>query len=190
MKNIVIVLLLISSEAFTQETQSQKGKIYYFFAINSGMLAGDKAKSITYTANTVHGVTLGDRLRVGAGAGLDTYQGWQTIPLFGQVTYDLIGTKNVVFVQLNYGWAHAWMQKQQWSPPTTEHGGRMFNSMIGYRISTGNVRLYAAAGYKFQSVSSWYDFSNDQPGRYFYGRTEKTELNFERVMITIGVGWK
>ena len=66
----------------------------------------------------------------------------------------------------------------------------MFNSMIGYRISTGNIRLYAAAGYKFQSVRSRYDFSNDQSGRYFYGLTEKTELNFERVMITIGVGWK
>lgn len=64
-----------------------------------------------------------------------------------------------------------WMQKQQWSPPTTEHGGRMFNSMIGYRISTGNIRLYAAAGYKFQSVRSRYDFSNDQSGRYFYGLT-------------------
>lgn len=190
MKLVVLAFVLASTWAFAQDSLDRKEKVHYFLSVNSGMLAGEKGKSITYSASVVQGVQWGRRLRVGAGFGFDTYQDWQTVPLFGQVSLDVLGKKNVVFLQLDYGWSHAWTQREFYGVPITVHGGTMVRPMIGCRIPAGNMRLYVGAGYSFQSVGTQYDYRGDQPVPYYNGFSQQTEVSLDRLILTIGAGWK
>lgn len=186
---LYFTLLIISATSLSaQEATPVQKKIQYFFSVNSGLLAGEKrASAITYTASTVHGITIGKRLRAGAGFGFDSYSNWQALPLFGQASYDVLGKKNAVFIEFSYGWSHAWMQKEQWAPATTDQGGRMVNSMIGYRIASGTLRVSVTAGYKYQHVMSDYSYQYDFfPTSYGY----RAEENFQRLVLTVGLGWR
>ncbi len=181
-------------ESFCQDSTKFVPKIRYYFNFTSGMMTGEKARSVTYTATTSHGVTVGPHLRIAGGIGIDTYEQWQAMPLFAQVSYDIIQTKNPIYIQTSYGWSHAWMQRDGTSfYKTTEAGGRMFSAMLGYRLAERNVRIYVAAGYKVQLASVRYDTPVDPTSSVpypFYGYSQKVHYTLERLVLTIGVGWR
>ena len=83
-------------------TQQQKpsDKNYYFFNFLSGTLIGSSGMNdkglATFSFSTTHGVRLGNRLSVGAGVGFDSYLEWKAVPLFGSLSYDLLGKKNKI----------------------------------------------------------------------------------------------
>ena len=63
----------------------QHGKsIEYFFNIQVGPLIGcndcGESKEVTFTSSTIHGITIGKKLRTGIGIGFDSYDTWQTMP--------------------------------------------------------------------------------------------------------------
>ena len=124
------------------------------------------------------------------GIGFDSYAQWQALPVFGNVHFDVLGTKNVTFIQVNYGWAHAWKQKTEGTPPTSARGGQIFNPMVGCRLAAGNLELYLAAGYKFQSTTTQYDYLFDSSFQNYYGSTRRIEQNLRHIVFTLGVGWR
>jgi hypothetical protein len=193
MKKALFLALLCSTGCLAQDSVSHSSGVRYFLAISNGLQSGEKGTSITTTSALVQGVTYGKRIHAGIGIGFDTYAGWQTMPLFGQLTYDLGGKKNVVFAQVGYGWSHAWTQRAPYTLPTNDQGGKMFSAMIGYRIPMEDVKLFIMAGYKFQSTESVYDYSPLAAVTYPYGYqgySQRTEQNFERLVIAIGFGWR
>jgi hypothetical protein len=155
----------IKSIADKAEVSASAKKVNYFFNVQVGSLVGcndcDNGKDFTFSAATVHGVSFGKKLRVGLGIGFDSYLNWQTLPLFGQASWDLIGNKNrnALFLQLAYGWAHPWFVKSSayanylTDPFSSVEGGRMINPQIGYRIKYYDLRIAFSVGYKYQSIS-------------------------------------
>lgn len=193
MRIIFFLLLVISVEAFGQDSTTVQRKIGYYFNFTSGMMTGEKARSITYSGATTHGITIGPHLRIGAGIGIDSYEQWQAMPLFAQVSYDVLQHKNPLFIQTSYGWSHAWMQRSPSYYNTTEMGGRMFSAMLGYRLAEGNLSMYVAAGYKVQLTSVRYDTPVDPASSLpysYYRYSEKVDYTLERLVLTIGVGWR
>ena|SRR5258707_1160964 len=190
-----------------QEDEQSTKRVEYFFNVQTGTLMGcndcSKGKEFTFSAATVHGITVGKKFRAGIGLGFDSYQNWQTLPLFGMVSWDLIGSKNknAVFVQLAYGWAHPWFVRDgAYSNYTSDpfagvRGGRMVNPQIGYRLKYYNLKLSMAVGYKFQQI--FYKRPNyyyiNCPTCDFY-TTTLTSLDItqdmNRVQLVISVGWK
>jgi len=192
--------------AETESGQSLK-RIEYFFTIQTGSLIGcndcGKGKDVTFSAATVQGVTIGKKFRTGIGVGLDSYQNWQTLPLYGTASWDLIGNKNknAVFLQMAYGWAHPWFVRDgaysnYTADPFSEvTGGRMINPQIGYRIKYNKLKLSMIVGYKFQRIF----YQNQQTGplptcmacynSYPYSTTEITE-DMNRVQLVMSAGWK
>ena len=186
---LIALLVLMTRAAFAQDSIPQKKNVHYFFTVNSGMLAGEtRMASITYTLNTVHGVAFG-KFRAGLGLGLDSYTDRQTLPMFAQVSYDILGKKNPIFIQAGYGWSHAWVIKPDWVSNMNAGGGKMFNAMIGYRINAGDLNISVAAGYKYQETTVdnqnyyYYDF-------FRYGYSDKIDTIYERLVFTLGIGWK
>jgi hypothetical protein len=179
-------------------------KIEYFFNIQTGALVGcndcDKGKEFTFSAATVQGVTIGKKFRAGLGIGFDSYQNWQTLPVYGMISWDLIGnkTKSALFVQLNYGWAHPWFVRDgaytnyNYDPFTDVKGGRMINPQMGYRMNYYSLRLSLAIGYKFQQI--FYDSKQYAYCPYcdFTSTMPKTEItqDMNRVQLMMSVGWK
>jgi hypothetical protein len=178
-------------------------RIEYFFNIQTGALVGcndcSKGKEFTFSVLTVQGITIGKKLRTGLGMGFDSYQNWQTLPLFGMVSWDLIGnkTRNALFVQMNYGWAHPWFVRDGFysnsiaDPFSDVNGGKMINPQIGYRISYFNLRLLLVAGYKFQSISY------KRPNYYYCPTCDLQQQSFDditqdmnRVQVMMAIGWK
>ena len=176
-------------------------RIHYFFNFLSGALVGgsgiNEEGMATFTFSTVHGVRIGKRLSAGAGLGFDSYLGWKAMPLFGSLSYDLFGKRNKVFVQLNYGtaWVSRIMTGYEYGN-TSHTGSKMFNPSLGYKISSGNLRLYIQAGYKIQKINMYAVY----PGYYSYANRliaptpnssySNTELSMNRAYFSIGFGWK
>ncbi len=174
----------------------QTKKCAYFFSIQTGALFGDQ---VTFSSSTIHGVRLGKKLRLGAGVGFDSFEDAQTLPLFGSASWDLFGKKNVVFVQMNYGYAPF-----AWSPSLKDtygfgeiKGGETFSAMLGYRISYGDIRLALLAGYRHQEVEMNYEniyyyyylSSYILPGGY-PGNAQTIDKSMNRFAVSLSMGWR
>lgn len=177
------------------------GKYFdYFFNVNMGPLIGCDdciSKDVMFSFSTIHGVTIGRKLRTGLGAGLDSYYTWNAIPLFGNVSFDFAGSKNThaLFIQMQYGWAHAWHQKSEneWGLADTR-GGTYLCGQLGYRLRYHSVRFAILAGVKQQRVLSHFEY----PGNLYYedgtwksgpSTTRDVKTRMDRFVITLSVGW-
>lgn len=185
-----------------EDSITQRGGFEYFFNVQVGSLVGcgdcTLGKDVTTTATTIHGVTVGRKLRVGGGFGLDSYLRWQTLPMFGSVSWDLLGTRNTqaLFVQIQYGWAlGAWRRHEPWDNNFEVAGRQMISPSIGYRIKYHDVTIALAAGAKFQRVlTSWESpsYYYTQEGIWVEGTPNKTTVreDMSRFMIAMIIGWK
>lgn len=205
MKLIVLLIgnLITGVTAFAQHDDQDSlsmRKIEYYFQFQSGALIGctscSDGKQISFSGSTTHGIKIGRKLRVGAGVGLDSYFEWNTMPLFGSISWDLIGKKNVLFVEMNYGGALA-----SWRPiDYQEYGfqktnaGKMYSYGLGYRIRYEKIRISMGVGRKTQLVTSYYEYPTYywNNNNYVLGdpsrKTVKNEMS--RLQVWLAVGWK
>jgi hypothetical protein len=183
------------------DTVQHENLIKYYFHVNAGALTGcdncTASNPTTFTTSTVHGVTIGRKLRAGAGLGFDSYEGWQTLPLFGEISYDLIGTRNrnALFLAVQYGWAHAWDNRVPFEPSLVGvDGGSLLGGQAGYRIKYHNIRVGLLFGLRRQFVSSDFHYPTyylNAQGILVEGspNTVSIEREMRRVMISLQVGW-
>jgi hypothetical protein len=199
----LVVCALIGLSAHAQQANQdsiRKRRVEYYFQIQSGALIGcnscSKGKEITFSGSTTHGIKIGRKLRVGTGIGLDSYFEWNTIPVFGSVSWDLIGKKNTLFVEMNYGGAlAAWRQTDyEEYGYQNSNGGKVYGYSLGYRVKYEKIRMSFGIGHKTQVLTSYYEYptfywdnNNYLAGEPSY-RTVKNEMN--RLTFWIAVGWK
>lgn len=198
------ILYVAGSSVLAQsnpDSVAQNKKVEYFFYFQSGMLAGcnecSRGKEITFSGATVHGIKVGKRTRVGVGLGYDSYYGWNTMPVFGSASWDLFAKKNAFFVQFNYGGA---LKTWKYSPYDEygyqrSEGKRMVNPMVGYRIRYHDASIALMVGYKYQKITSYYEYQN-----YIWDPNTQTTLtepvgsseerSINRFMISLAVGWR
>jgi hypothetical protein len=195
---IIITLLNVKGQSVPSDSLKQQKLISYFFTFQSGTLIGcydcKVAKEITFSAATIHGIKIGKKLRLGAGAGFDSYSDRQALPMFGSVFWDLFGKNNTVFTQITYGWGYVWkpLKEQEFALVKTR-GGEAFSAMVGYRIRYGDIGIALMGGYKFQSTTDYYAYS---PSLFIYNRGYQSSSqqticeNMNRLAISLSVGWK
>jgi hypothetical protein len=184
------------------KTDNDDKKISYFFIISSGALVGcqdcKSGSEVTFSSSTIHGVTVGKKLRIGMGLGYDSYNLLQTTPLFGSISWDLIGDKNrnALFLQFSYGGASVWRNSQDEYGYKKVEGGKTIHTQLGYRVRYHDARFSFSIGTKYQEVTTFYEYPtyrygfNGQP---ILGETPSTksvlqELN--RIQLSISIGWK
>jgi hypothetical protein len=205
MKTLILLLILgiaavttVPGQTIVQDSTGRTKMISYFFTFQSGTLIGcydcKVAKEITFSAATIHGIKIGKKLRLGAGAGFDSYSDRQALPMFGSVSWDLFGKNNTVFTQITYGWGYVWKPlKQQEFALVKTRGGEAFSAMVGYRIRYGDIGIALMGGYKFQSTTDYYAYS---PSLFIYNRGYQSSSqqtireNMNRLAISLSVGWK
>jgi hypothetical protein len=149
----------------------------------------------SFTTSLVQGVHIGKKGSMGAGIAFDAYENWKTLPLFGSASWDLFGKKNKFFVQLNYGYAGAWINKdgKTYGYKKSE-GGKMINPLLGYRIQSGTVRIIFSAGYKFQRVFATYDYPTYHSDPIYSSfalppSTTVVRVDMNRFVMGMAVGW-
>lgn len=190
-----------SAKRIFQDTVSAQRYVTYFFNLQVGTLIGcsdcDEAKEVTLTSSTTHGVALGKKLRAGVGIGLDTYENWKTMPLFGSVSWDVFGTKNTnaLFVQVKYGWSESWINNHDDAYGFTDTGGgRMADIQLGYRIKHRDMNIAFSVGTKFQRVYSYFEYPNYlyRNGEVVQGPSSTTTIQQDMSRLSIGVtiGWR
>lgn len=179
----------------------------YFFAVQAGTLIGcnscDQGKDVTFSGSTIHGVTVGKKFRAGLGLGIDSYQNWQTLPVFFMASWDVIGNKNknALFIQLAYGGAHPWFVRNgaygnyMYDPYSKISGGRMINPQLGYRIKYHDLKLSFVVGYKFQRIfysSNYYQYMGCLACDLYTLPANKNDItqDMTRVQLSMSVGWK
>lgn len=199
------LLLALAGKVYSQDlridTLKSTKPVEYFFYLQSGALLGcnecSRGKEVSFSGATVHGIKLGKRLRLGAGVGLDAYYNWNNLPVFGSISWDLFAQKNAFFVLLNYGgtltsWKYSPFDEYGYKECK---GGRMVNPMVGYRIRYHDLSISLLAGYKFQKMSSFYEYPSyywDPVNGQIVGDPMTTEMSRElnRFMISLAIGWR
>ncbi|MBS1505488.1 MAG: hypothetical protein JSS79_02470 [Bacteroidetes bacterium] len=200
---------LHQTQSATQNAKPVSASKYvgYFFAVQAGTLIGcsscDQGKDVTFSGSTVHGLTIGRKLRAGLGVGIDSYQNWQTLPVFFMASWDVIGNKNknALFLQMTYGAAHPWFVRNgvyatyMYDPYSKVSGGRMINPQLGYRIKYHDVKLAFAVGYKFQRIfysSNYYQYWGCPACDFVAQPISTTDItqDMTRVQLSMSVGWK
>ena len=196
------VLFATNALAATRADSTKRRKaIRYFFNVGVAGMAGctdcaQTGKTVNFSASTVHGIRiLNDKVGVGLGIGLDSYEKWQTLPLFGSVFWDIARGKNgAAFLQMSGGVAAARL-----NPGSKDYGyagtggGLMLNPVAGYRIKSGNLRVYFTAGYKFQRVFEFLQypyFSYFNPPGSMSEMTQTIRYDMQRVVFGIAIGWR
>jgi hypothetical protein len=179
----------------------ERKKFSYFFTMQSGALIGCKdcsfKREVSFGASTIQGVRIGNKLRLGAGLGFDTFQNWQTLPVFGSASWDLFGNKNrnALFIQFNYGTAKAWPNKSTVGYYQEVTGQRMVSTLIGFRIRYYDLRISMGVGSKYQRISASYQYPSyqyDIRGLPVEGSPNITTLreSINRLSLMMSIGWK
>jgi hypothetical protein len=181
------------------QTQNTDRMIAYFLSLQSGTLIGcgdcAGANGVASTSAIINGVTIGNKLRAGAGMGFDSYGSWKTLPFYALLGYDLSGnkTKNAFFVQLQVGFSKAWLaQSDRGYSFQKAEGGRVFAPSIGYRINHHGLNVSFAVGAKLQRVFAYYAYPTGSwvNGEYRPGANETVvKQDMSRLMITMAVGF-
>jgi len=188
------------AQVFRDTVQNIK-LIEYFFNVNAGTLVGchdcQVAKEPAFTASTIHGVIIGRKLRTGFGLGIDGYDSWTTMPLFGNLSWDLLGTRNThaLFLQGQYGWAYAWQIAPEQYGLKDNKGGQMTAVHIGYRFRYHDVQFALLVGAKKQYVFSYYEYPTvyvGPNGELIEGTPSRMSVKqtMDRLIISLSVGWK
>lgn len=175
--------------------------VAYFFNVQTGALIGcgdcSFKQDVSFSVATIHGTTIGKKLRIGAGIGFDTYQYWQTMPVFGSVSWDLFGSKNksALFLQFNYGWAKPWASRSTLYYYQDVDGGRMVSTQVGYRIKYHDLKISLGIGSKYQRVTASYEYPTfyyDFAGTPRQGTSSVTTLteSINRLAVMMSIGWK
>lgn len=171
-------------------------KPHYFITYASGMMMGKEqmdATTVGFTTSLVQGVVVG-RLRAGVGIGYDSYTQWHTMPLYGQVSYDILGKGNALYLQVGYGYAWAWRKPGLYELPSqSKEGGKSLTAALGYRITISDIRLHFTLGYKFQSttaVATYLPYQYFAPDAIIAPNSSSTTVRegLNRLVFSIGIG--
>lgn len=188
MFKIIAWLFLFPGIAMAQ-ADSVNTKIKYCYSIVSGVMIGsnedEEEKEFSVSFTTIHGIKFKNGVKVGIGAGMDTYYGLKAFPLLGSVAVDLETKKHGLFLQLNSGYSFVRYTREPEIEQIQigETGGLMINPMIGYRMVVENMRIYLLAGYKYQEAELQYKY----PDWWGVSQSSKQyELN--RFVIQLGFG--
>ena len=183
----------------TRDTILTRGPVY-FLSLQTGPLFGCSScgdgEGVSFTSSFANGITIGKKIRIGAGLGFDSYTGWTTLPAFASLSWDVFGNRNcnAVFVQFNYGTSKAWIQKPyQGQGFKRSEGGRMLAPQLGYRIKYHDLNISLVIGAKLQRVFSFYENPTWHwvDGESRQGTSQSTiQQDMIRFMVTMSVGWK
>lgn len=178
-------VLFISASSAAQP-DSTVSSPHYFLSVHAGGLFGKKGNGSSLTTAVVQGVRY-QRFALGAGIGYDAYQDWQTLPMFGSLSYDILKKrKNIFFLQLHAGYSKAW------NPFTNEQqissgleAGRLFHPQIGYRLTSGKLNVSLSVGYKFQRLKY-----ESTPMWWGWGTKTTVKRDIERLSFQLGIGFR
>ncbi|HEY5826613.1 MAG TPA: hypothetical protein VIT44_19735 [Cyclobacteriaceae bacterium] len=196
---IILIVMVTCNPTMGQsvnlDSAQNNNKVHYFYSVQTGALIGDQ---VTFTASTIHGVVLREKLRLGGGIGFDSFEDANTMPVFGSLSMDVLGKANVVFVQATYGWAPL-----AWSPALKNEyafkkvkGGEDFSLMLGYRVTNGDIRIALLAGLKHQEVQIKYEYPAYYPWSGLFLPKEQTyntqviKETMNRLAVSLSVGWR
>lgn len=156
---LVWLILCLACTTYAQDAEDlrPKGQVSYYNQFSTGILAGGEYGLVGGSVTTVHGVAAG-HWTIGAGIGIEGYERWRTVPLFGSLSYHFCGPEESgVFLSFNAGHGFGRLLKtQEGIDVDMTKGGPMINPMIGYQISASKFNISLSAGYKQQQMEGHY----------------------------------
>jgi hypothetical protein len=167
----------------TEQPESNSPGIKYHNQFSTGVLLGGEYGLVGGSLTSVHGIAIGV-WTIGVGSGIEGYERWRVIPLFGSLTCHFRGyTRNSMFLSFNVGHSYGrlLLKTIDGIDLGDTKGGSLINPMIGYQLSGNKWNLYLSAGYKRQEIAGNYG-SSGSPFRY------SIDERIERFMFQIGFG--
>ena len=151
------LLVLIAGGSATAQAQEEYPRVRYYNRTSTGILVGGEHYAITGSLTTIHGISTGP-LAAGVGVGIEGYQRWRTVPIFGSMSLHFRGARESgAFIQLDLGHSICTLL------PLTEgarvqdrEGGFMLNALGGYQVAAGKVLITFSGGYKMQKLRGDY----------------------------------
>lgn len=203
MKSVAtFIFALISIAAIAGEADTLKRKpVRYVFTVNSAVLMcwGCALESSSVALpTTIHGIQV-KNWRFGAGVGFTSFNIIRAMPYFGSVSYNLYDMKKRrggLFVEYNYGGAHAWLARPARDGNSLKDvdawGFQQFS--LGYAFQYEKLRLAAQAGFQRLSTIRRYQYGeptfypSNTLDYYLPPNQESVEYETNRFYIAISIG--
>lgn len=186
----ILGILLVGNSVGAQKKDSTRFRPHYYGMFLNGAQVGctncDLDNKVTVSAYLINGVQFSKRFSTGIGMGFDSYEQWKTMPVFLHLSQKIVGKKNGLSVQLNGGYAFAWIDRQEYEMPNfKQQGGLMVHYALAYHYELEKIRLLFSIGLKRQNVS--YSYRYDWSPQFNQTKNIQ-ELN--RFVFQVGFGWK
>ncbi|MFO7257472.1 MAG: hypothetical protein DIU61_007255 [Bacteroidota bacterium] len=177
-----LALLVILVATLPAQAQDDQQPARYYNRTSTGILVGGEPRYLTGGVTTIHGISVGP-LAMGIGVGIEGYQRWRTVPIFGSLSYHPGDTRESgPFIQLNMGHTNCkFLPEQESIRVDGRDWGFMFSTLAGYQIAAGKLLVNFSAGYQKQKLRAKYS-----AGLAFVSYTLEEEA--DRFVFKIGVG--
>jgi hypothetical protein len=196
MKQIILVLGMMSIAGVSSAQQTETSKSWQFRSINNlGLLEGETGSS--FQLQTINGAAFRSWF-AGIGLGIDYYR-YRTIPLFADIRKEFGQARNKPFVYSDMGISFSWLtdnQKMNYRPDDHYGNGFYGDWGIGYKIAMAkNNALMISLGYSYKKITEtyptyfpWYPPINDIPGPQVANPKDQIDYSLNR--LSIKMGWQ
>ncbi len=197
MKKSLLVAVLVVTCQFNfamgeKDTTRVNSKARYFFHVQAGPLVstnGQQSSPMTFATSMVHGIKVHDRYNLGLGVGVDYYETRRVVPLFVSIAADLVGQKNNLFLEVNYGGSHSKPLIETYGLSKSKPG-YFINPNIGYSIKVQKLAVSFIAGYRFQRMTDYYTYPSYYLNDFALSGENTTiiQMDLSRLVLGIRVG--
>lgn len=161
MRPVMLASLLLATVAVTsaQQPDSVAKSPAVRFAVQVGAITDETHTGFSLSAIPLVSITT--NFSAGVGVGLDSYASLRTLPLFGQLAYDVGAGKNKFRMGLGYGYAKAYLTDKNLENAygyESSRGGRLITPQIGYLVNYDKIGIGFFVGMKFQRVQHQYQY--------------------------------
>lgn len=182
---LALLVALASFPALAQ-TDTTASKAGWFVSLHAGALFSEVGGTATISTQLFQGIHY-NRFSLGVGVGYDTYDDWETLPVFTGIGYDVVRHgRNALYVQLNGGYSKSWSRiPDELSVGMQYDGGYFIHPMAGYRLQQGKIAFHLTCGYKIQRIQY-----RRSMGGWGWGLPMVTTVDqdMERLSVQLGIG--
>jgi hypothetical protein len=194
----ILLFCFVAAQGATPADSIPRRDNRYFFSVRSGMALCTDCRfdgPATGYFSTIHGIRMTPGSRLGVGLGVTTAAARVIIPMFGSLSIDLLGKKNKLFAEFNYGFARSLNGaiEQEGSTETVKVKS-YWQPSIGYKIRYYDMRIGILAGIQSLKLKKTLTYPS-WGGGWGIDRTgtpNSTELSYNasRFVIGLSIGWR
>lgn len=183
---VLLQCLLLLTGNLVAQVDKNKKKLIDYQSIDASYIVGAQVFNDNFIYNPgysftgSYGVFINKNLAIGLGSGYKAFENETFLPVYGEILGYKKNKKNIPFVKMQIGYAHAWSKNQAELTGYTFKGGLFISAGMGRKIAI-NDKLSVMLHWSYQHQFAKMQYT-------IFNSTSHTEiLNYDMIVISLGL---